>query len=586
MNTKIISGVLASTLLLSMSPVSVMAETTSTTEPTGPSTEQTTQLKDTVIDIKDATMKATFGESTKTFTYTATLGITPTVSSSDTSVATVQEKNGVVTVTILKAGTSRITVAFEGNAEYKAASDYIDLTVEKAEPKLNISTSVEDVVGGGSVTLKVSGIPEGVTANVECNDSNVIITKVDATTYTANLGDVTKAYKFILSTEANDNYDANNTFCTVYVTSLEDSFVEEVIIGETEIKAAVVSDTVILDTLTVKDLEDMIDEDEEIEKLSFDFTNAFDEVENIRLDRTTIRAINSILEDKYYDFETVEFILDSGKMEFDMNAWDEIVANTTTSGTTFSLTTHKLKELNNRQQKALRDYEVYTTVDFRIVGKKALTEIDGGITISIDYNKNKSYDILSLTTRGEVEEYNCKVDGDYIVFDTDTCTDYVVVQSDGYNSNNNNNNSNTNNNNSNNTSSDLINGYEKNKVMILTIDSKLMQLYGNTHVNDVAPIIKNSRTMLPIRIVAENLGANVSWNNSLRKVTIEKSGTYIEIFIDSAYAKVNGNVVILDSPAFIQNDRTYLPVRFIAENLGAEVIWNDYSRDVIIAPKN
>ena len=586
MNTKIISGVLASTLLLSMSPVSVMAETTSTTEPTGPSTEQTTQLKDTVIDIKDATMKATFGESTKTFTYTATLGITPTVSSSDTSVATVQEKNGVVTVTILKAGTSRITVAFEGNEEYKAASDYIDLTVEKAEPKLNISTSVEDVVGGGSVTLKVSGVPEGVTANVECNDSNVIITKVDATTYTANLGDVTKAYKFILSTEANDNYDANNTFCTVYVTSVEDSFVEEVIIGETEIKAAVVSDTVILDTLTVKDLEDMIDEDEEIEKLSFDFTNAFDEVENIRLDRTTIRAIDSILNDKYYDFETVEFILDSGKMEFDMNAWDEIVANTTTSGTTFSLTTHKLKELNNRQQKALRDYEVYTTVDFSIIGKKALTEIDGGITISIDYNKNKSYDILSLTTRGEVEEYNCKVDGDYIVFDTDTCTDYVVVQSDGYNSNNNNNNSNTNNNNSNNTSSDLINGYEKNKVMVLTIDSKLMQLYGNTHVNDVAPIIKNSRTMLPIRIVAENLGASVSWNNSLRKVTIEKSGTYIEIFIDSAYAKVNGNVVILDSPAFIQNDRTYLPVRFIAENLGAEVIWNDYSRDVIIAPKN
>lgn len=577
MNTKIISGVLASALLLSMIPVNVMAETTNTTEPTGPSTEQTTQLKDTVIDIKDATMKATFGESTKTFTYTATMGITPTVSSSDTSVATVQEKNGVVTVTILKAGTSRITVAFDGNAEYKAASDYIDLTVEKAEPKLNISTSIEDVVGGGSVTLKVSGVPDGVTANVECNDSKVIITKVDATTYTANLGDATKAYKFILSTESTDNYDANNTFCTVYVTSLEDSFVEEVIIGETEIKAAVVSETVILDTLTVKALEDMIDEDEEIEKLSFDFTNAFDEVENIRLDRTTIRAINSILEDKYYDFETVEFILDSGKIEFDMNAWDEIVSNTTTSGTTFSLTTHKLKELNNRQQKALRDYEVYTTVDFSIIGKKALTEIDGGITISIDYNKNKSYDILSLTTRGEVEEYNCKVDGDYIVFDTDTCTDYVVVKSDGYNSN-----SNTNNNNS----SDLINGYEKNKVMILTIDNKVMQLYGNTHVNDVAPIIKNSRTMLPIRIVAENLGASVSWNNTLRKVTIEKSGTYIEIFIDSAYAKVNGNVVILDSPAFIQNDRTYLPVRFIAENLGAEVIWNDYSRDVIIAPKN
>lgn len=579
MNTKIISGVLASALLLSMSPVNVMADTTSTTEPTGPSTEQTTQLKDTVIDIKDATMKATFGESTKTFTYTATMGITPTVSSSDTSVATVQEKNGVVTVTILKAGTSRITVAFEGNAEYKAASDYIDLTVEKAEPKLNISTSVEDVVGGGSVTLKVSGIPEGVTANVGCNNSNVIITKVDATTYTANLGDVTKAYKFILSTEANDNYDANNTFCTVYVTSLEDSFVEEVIIGETEIKAAVVSDTVIMDTLTVKALEEIIDEDDEIEKLSFDFTNAFDEVEIVRLDRTTIRAIDSVLNDKYYDFETVEFILDSGKIEFDMDAWEAVVDNCTTGGTTFSLTTHKLKELNNRQQKALRNYDVFTTVDFSIVGKKALTEIDGGITVSIDYNKNKSYGIVSLTTRGEVEEYKSTMDGDYIVFDTDTCLDYAVVEKSGMT----NPSPNTPPTSSN---TEMIQGYEKNKVMVMTINSKVMSLYGTNYVNDVSPIIKNSRTMLPIRIVAENLGAYVGWNNDLRKVTIEKTGMIIEIFIDSAYAKVNGRTVILDSPAFIQNDRTYLPVRFIAENLGAEVIWNDYSRDVIIAPKN
>ena len=576
MNTKIISGVLASALLLSMSPVNVMAETTSTTEPTGPSTEQTTQLKDTVIDIKDATMKATYGESKKTFTYTSTQGITPVVTSSDTSVATVEDKNGVVTVTILKAGTSRITVAFEGNEEYKAASDYIDLTVEKADVKLRIVPYEEDIVGGGLVTLQVSGIPEGVTANVECNDAGVVVTKQDSY-YTAVLPDETKAYKFILSTEANDNYDANNTFCTVYVTSLEDSFVEEVIIGETEIKAAVVSDTVIMDTLTVKELEEIIDEDDEIEKLSFDFTNAFDEVEIVRLDRTTIRAIDSVLNDKYYDFETVEFILDSGKIEFDMDAWEAVVENCTTGGTTFSLTTHKLKELNNRQQKALRDYDVFTTVDFSIVGKKALTEIDGGITVSIDYNKNKSYGIVSLTTRGEVEEYNSTMDGDYIVFDTDTCLDYAVVEKSGMTKP------------SPNTpplasDTEMIQGYEKNKVMVMTINSKVMSLYGTNHVNDVAPIIKNSRTMLPIRIVAENLGAYVGWNNDLRKVTIEKTGMIIEIFIDSAYAKVNGRTVILDSPAFIQNDRTYLPVRFIAENLGATVLWDDYSRDVVIVP--
>ena len=169
------------------------------------------------------------------------------------------------------------------------------------------------------------------------------------------------------------------------------------------------------------------------------------------------------------------------------------------------------------------------------------------------------------------------MDGDYIVFDTDTCLDYAVVEKSGM------------------TKpspstpplasdTEMIQGYEKNKVMVMTINSKVMSLYGTNHVNDVAPIIKNSRTMLPIRIVAENLGAYVGWNNDLRKVTIEKTGMIIEIFIDSAYAKVNGRTVILDSPAFIQNDRTYLPVRFIAENLGATVLWDDYSRDVVIVP--
>ena len=573
MNNKIISGVLASALMLSMCPVNVLAETTNTEEQNNSLIEQTTELKDSTIDIKDTVMNVTYGVGTKTFTYTATMGITPVVTSSDTSVATVRDTNGVVTVTILKAGTSRITVAFEGNEEYKAASDYIDLTVEKADTKLRIVSSEEDIVGGGLVTLQVSGIPEGVTANVVCDDIGVVVTK-QGSYYVAELPDETKAYKFILTTESNDNYDSNNTFCTVYVTSLEDSFVEEVIVGDTDVEAAVVDEVVILDTLSVKELEEIIEEDEIEDVLSFDFTNAYDEVEVVRLDRTTIRAIDSVLNDKYFDIESVEFILNSGKIEFDIDAWEEVVDNTASSGTTFSLTTHKLKELNNRQQKALDDYKVATSVDFRIDGKEILDEVDGVITISIDYNKNKSYDVVSVTTRGVVEDYNAEVKDGYIVFNTDISNiDYVVVQSDGTT------------NNSQNTSPEYIQGYEKNKVMVMTIDSKVMQLYGNTYVNDVAPIIKNSRTMLPIRIIAENLGGRVTWDGASRKVTVSRDNIYIELFIDSSYAKVNGQVVILDSPAFISNDRTYLPVRFIAENLGATVLWDNYSREVIISPE-
>jgi len=90
--------------------------------------------------------------------------------------------------------------------------------------------------------------------------------------------------------------------------------------------------------------------------------------------------------------------------------------------------------------------------------------------------------------------------------------------------------------------------------------------------------------MLPIRIVAEALGAEVKWDGEHRKVTITKGDTVIEIFIDSEVAFVNGTPVELDAAAFISNDRTYLPVRFVAESLKAEVYWDKDTSEVSIYP--
>lgn len=118
--------------------------------------------------------------------------------------------------------------------------------------------------------------------------------------------------------------------------------------------------------------------------------------------------------------------------------------------------------------------------------------------------------------------------------------------------------------------------------IILTIGQKEAVVFGKTKTNDVAPIIRNDRTMLPARFVAEELGAKVSWNEAERKVTIKKTDVEIILTIDSDIALVNGEEHKLDSPAFIENDRTYTSVRFIAENLGASVDWNEGSRKVII----
>lgn len=129
-------------------------------------------------------------------------------------------------------------------------------------------------------------------------------------------------------------------------------------------------------------------------------------------------------------------------------------------------------------------------------------------------------------------------------------------------------------------------GNEANQI-ILTIGEKTAKAFGETKTNDVAPKIVNDRTMLPARFVAESLGAKVDWDEDKQLVTIvgineKNEEVTILITIDSDIALVNGEEVKLDSPAFIENDRTYTPLRFISENLGAKVDWNEEQQKVTI----
>ena len=123
--------------------------------------------------------------------------------------------------------------------------------------------------------------------------------------------------------------------------------------------------------------------------------------------------------------------------------------------------------------------------------------------------------------------------------------------------------------------------------VIFTIGEHNSRVFGKLQENDVAPIIRNNRTMLPARAVAESLGGTVGWDENNKAVTVNgknKNGEDVSLVInigsDTAY--VNGEAVTLDSPAFIENNRTYTPVRFIAENLGADVSWDEDNQRVIL----
>ncbi|CAG7591773.1 copper amine oxidase N-terminal domain-containing protein [Peptoniphilus senegalensis] len=100
--------------------------------------------------------------------------------------------------------------------------------------------------------------------------------------------------------------------------------------------------------------------------------------------------------------------------------------------------------------------------------------------------------------------------------------------------------------------------------------------------SDVQPFIQNERTMVPIRFISETLGYKVDWNNEERLVSITGKDTSLELKIGSKKAKVNGKEVELDAPSIIKNERTFVPLRFVAENLKAEVKWDNDNFKVII----
>ncbi len=114
----------------------------------------------------------------------------------------------------------------------------------------------------------------------------------------------------------------------------------------------------------------------------------------------------------------------------------------------------------------------------------------------------------------------------------------------------------------------------------MTVNSMTAYVNGIAKTLDAAPVIKNSRTMLPVRFVADNLGATVNWDGATKTVSVKSADVSIEIVIGATTAKVNGETVELDSPAYIEpsNNRSYLPVRVIAKKLGATVTWDDASK--------
>lgn len=100
---------------------------------------------------------------------------------------------------------------------------------------------------------------------------------------------------------------------------------------------------------------------------------------------------------------------------------------------------------------------------------------------------------------------------------------------------------------------------------------------------DQPPVIQDGRTLVPLRGVFEEMGATVVWDAGARRVLANHGATQVILPIGSRTAIVNGQSLTLDVPAQIFGGRTLVPLRFVAESLGAEVVWSPGTRTVTIA---
>lgn len=104
--------------------------------------------------------------------------------------------------------------------------------------------------------------------------------------------------------------------------------------------------------------------------------------------------------------------------------------------------------------------------------------------------------------------------------------------------------------------------------------------------DDANPMIKNDRVLVPARLVFEKLGAEVSWLGYTNEVIIKSDGKEIKLTIASRNALVNGEYKTLDCEAELVSNRTMIPIRFVAESLGADVAWDEAEQTVYINTQN
>jgi len=95
------------------------------------------------------------------------------------------------------------------------------------------------------------------------------------------------------------------------------------------------------------------------------------------------------------------------------------------------------------------------------------------------------------------------------------------------------------------------------------------------------PLVISGRTMVPIRAVVEAMDGTVTWDASTQKITLSARGNQVEMWLNKKDIKINGTATKMDVPPISQQGRTFVPLRFAAENLNCKVDWINSTKEAV-----
>ena len=100
---------------------------------------------------------------------------------------------------------------------------------------------------------------------------------------------------------------------------------------------------------------------------------------------------------------------------------------------------------------------------------------------------------------------------------------------------------------------------------------------------DTPPVTESDRTLVPLRFIFETMGADVDWDAGAQTAIVTGNNTSIRFSIDNVTATIDGAAKTMDVPARLINDKTLVPLRFLSEELGFDVEWDEAERLVTIS---